>query len=177
MPAVSLAAPRPSSLSGRMDDLEPRLARLSPNGRRPVVVYVHDCPGPGAEDGVWGEALARQGYVVIAPDSRARGGRAPDCAAGEPDALLTRESEIRYALRQVRTAPWVRQSSVFLLGVGQGASVVARGRVGAVTGTVIVGGGDDAPRTSPALRREREGPPGEDDLRAVVDFLQRLTTR
>jgi hypothetical protein len=69
---------------------------------------------------------------VIAPYHRARGGRAQPCRAatlygpGDVEMLATREGEIRYALRQVRTLPWVRQEGVFLLGVGQGA-VVAGG--------------------------------------------------
>jgi hypothetical protein len=91
--------------------------------------------------------------------------------------VLTRESEIRYAVKQARAARWVRQRAVFVLGVGQGATIVARGGVGSVTGAVIIGGNGDPRRVSPALVREREGPPGEEDLAATVDFLQRLTPR
>lgn len=180
VPAAALAPSPPAPLTGRLDALTARLDRLPATSSVPVVVYVHDCAGLGPEVAVWADRLARHGYAVIAPDGFARSGRAPTCAPGDVDALLTREAEIRYALRQVRTQSWVRQHAVFLLGVGHGATIVARGAVGAVTGTVIIGGAGESPRRSPALVREGGGPsnpPSEDDQRAVVDFLQRLTPR
>ena len=180
VPGAALPTPQPAPLSGRLDALSDRLDRLSATASVPVVVYAHDCAGLGPELAVWGDRLARQGYAVIAPDSFARSGRAPTCAPGDVDGLLTRETEIRYAVRQVRTQSWVRQRAVFVLGVGQGATIAARGGVGAVTGTVIIGAAVESRRPSPALVREGSGPsaaPSEDDQRAVVDFLQRLTPR
>jgi len=180
VPGTALPTPQPAPLTGRLDALTARLDRLPATISVPVVVYAHDCAGLGPEAAVWADRLARHGYAVIAPDGFARSGRAPTCAPGDAGALLTRESEIRYALRQVRTQSWVRQRAVFLLGVGQGATIAARGAVGAVMGTVIIGGAGEPPRRSPALVREGRGPsaaPSEDDQRAVIDFLQRLTPR
>jgi dienelactone hydrolase len=171
---ASLPTPTPSPLTGRLDALEALLNRL-PAASVPVVLYAHDCAGLGSDATIWGELLARQGFAVIAPDSFARGGRTPTCAPGDVDTLLTRESEIRYALRQVRTAPWVRQRAVFVLGVGQGATIAARGAVGAVTATVVIGRPVQTPRASPVLVRERSDPATEGDQRAVVEFLQRFT--
>ena len=179
VPGAALPTPQPAPLTGRLDALTARLDRL-PATSVPVVVYAHDCPGLGPEVAVWADRLARHGYAVIAPDGFARSGRAPTCAPSDVDALLMREAEIRYALRQVRTESWVRQRAVFVLGVGQGATIAARGAVGAVTGTVVIGGAGESPRRSPALVREGGGPlstPSEDDQRAVVDFLQRFTPR
>jgi dienelactone hydrolase len=104
-----------------------------PSGARgePVVVYAHGCGGIDDDLRGWAELLTRHGYAVIAPDHRARGNRAPTCGGaafygrGDLDALATREGEIRYALRQVRTLPWVRQDAVFLLGFDHGAVVAA----------------------------------------------------
>ena len=180
VPGPALPTPQPAPLTGRLDELTDRLDRLPATASVPVVVYAHDCAGLGPEVAVWADRLARHGYAVIAPDSFARSGRAPTCAPGDVDALLTREAEIRYALRQVRTQSWVRQRAVFLLGVGQGATIAARGSVGAVMGTVIIGAAGESRRASPALVREGGGPsatPSEDDQHAVVDFLQRLTPR
>jgi dienelactone hydrolase len=180
VPGAALPTPQPVPLTGRLDALTPRLDRLPATSSVPVVVYAHDCNGLGPELAVWADRLARHGYAVIAPDGFARSGRASVCEPGDVDALLTREAEIRYALRQVRAQSWVRQRAVFLLGVGQGATIAARGAVGAVTGTVIIGGAGESRRPSPALVREGGGasaPPSEDDQRAVVDFLQRLTPR
>jgi dienelactone hydrolase len=111
----------------------------------PVVVYAHDCAGVDDDLRRWAEVLTGHGYAVIAPDHRARDGRAPACSAatlyGPADLpeLATRDAELRYALRQVRTLPWVRQRAVFLMGVGQGA-VVAAGYAGPpFTGYVLTG--------------------------------------
>jgi dienelactone hydrolase len=97
----------------------------------PVVVYAHGCGGFDDDLRRWADLLTRQGYAVIAPDHQARGGRLRACSAGtlygpgDVDTLATRDAEIHYALRQVRTLPWVRQAGVFLLGVGQGAVAAA----------------------------------------------------
>lgn len=111
----------------------------------PVVVYAHGCAGIDDDLRRWAALLTGHGYAVIAPDHRAHGGRQPACRAtglyGPADVatLATRDAEIRYALRQVRTLPWVRQSGVFLMGVGQGA-VVAAGYTGpAFTGYIVTG--------------------------------------
>ncbi|HEX2438096.1 MAG TPA: dienelactone hydrolase family protein [Methylomirabilota bacterium] len=177
MPGRSLQPPRPAPLTGRLAALASHIDQLPASSSIPLVIYVHDCTGLGREVDLWGERLVAQGYAVIAPDSFARGGRAPACPPRDLDTVLTRESELRYAVQQARATPWVRQRAVFVLGVGQGATIVARGGVGRVTGAVIIGGSGDPRRVSPALVREREGPPGEEDLAAVVDFLQRLTPR
>ena len=102
----------------------------------PVVIYAHDCAGPDDELRRWADLLTRHGYAVIAPDHRARAGRAPACGGpplygrGDIEMLATREAEIGYAIRQVQTLPWVRRHAVFMLGVGQGA-VVAGGTLAA----------------------------------------------
>jgi len=175
IPGRALQPPRAAPLTGRLAALDAPLDRLGAATSIPLVIYVHDCAGLDREAELWGERLAAQGYATIAPDSLARGGRAPTCPSRDLDAVLTRESEIRYALAQARATRWVRQRAVFVLGVGQGGTIVARGGVGKVTGAVIIRGSGDARRVSPAL--VREGLPGEDDLAAVVDFLQRLTPR
>jgi dienelactone hydrolase len=114
-------------------------------GEVPVVMYAPDCAGLDDDLRRWADLLTGHGYAVIAIDPRARGGRAPACDAAtlysraDLPALATREAEIRYALRQVRTLSWVRQGSVFLLGLGQGA-VVAGGYTGpAFSGYILTG--------------------------------------
>ena len=111
----------------------------------PVVVYAHGCGGIDDDLGRWAELLTGHGYAVVAPEHRAHAGREPACSAtalyGPADVatLATRDAEIRYALRQLRTLPWVRQHGVFLMGVGQGA-VVAAGYMGpAFAGYILTG--------------------------------------
>jgi dienelactone hydrolase len=99
----------------------------------PVVVYAHGCAGLDHDDDLagWAELLTRQGYAVIAPDHRARDGRRPACDTpalyerGDLAMLATREAEVAYALRQIRTLPWARPRAVFLLGFDHGAVVAA----------------------------------------------------
>ncbi|HEX6212266.1 MAG TPA: hypothetical protein VF136_15905 [Methylomirabilota bacterium] len=130
----------------------------------PVVIYAPDCADPDEDLRRWADLLTRHGYAVIAIDSRARDGRAPDCGAttlyapADLQALATREAEIRYALRQVRTLPWVRQSSVFLLGLGRGA-VVAGGYTGpAFSGYILTGWTCTAPHPRGGLATARDRP-------------------
>jgi dienelactone hydrolase len=139
----------------------------------PVVVYAHDCGGLDDELSRWAELLTPPGYAVIAPDHRARGGSPRPCSTtalygpADVEMLAAREAELRYALRQVRRLPWVRQQAVFLLGVGQGAVVAAGLGEPAFAGYVITAwtctspyprGGLATPLTRPvlALRWERD---------------------
>ena len=107
-------------------------------------MYAHGCAGIDEDLRRWAGLLTGHGYAVIAPEHPARG-RGQTCSAttlygpADVQTLATREAEIRYALRQVRTLPWVRQEAVFLLGVGQGA-VVAAGYAGPpFTGYILTG--------------------------------------
>jgi dienelactone hydrolase len=113
-----------------------RIARpAGPTQDIPVVVYAHGCAGLDDDLSRWAALLTRHGYAVIAPDHRARGAGVLACrdrglyGPSDLPALATRDAEIRYALRQVRTLAWVRQDAVFLLGFGQGA-VIAAGHAG-----------------------------------------------
>jgi dienelactone hydrolase len=142
------------------------------------VLYAHDCGGPGAAAAAWGERLSREGYVVIAPDSRARSdGATARCPSSGAAPLATREGEIRYALRQVRLLPWVRQSAVFLLAVGEGATAAARDDTLAVTGSIVVGETAQPARGAPSLQLEGAGVPDEAESRRAIEFLRRLAPR
>jgi len=111
----------------------------------PVVLYAHGCAGLDDDLTRWAELLTARGYAVIAPDHQARLGGATACRAGPlygPDAVSTfvsRDAELRYALRQVRTLPWVRQQAVFLLGFDHG-GVLAAGYTGPPFAGYIVTG-------------------------------------
>ncbi len=108
-------------------------------------MYAPGCAGIDDDLDRWVEVLTRQGYAVIAVDHPARGDRARACGAttlyGPADiqTLATRDAELRYALRQVRTLSWVRQAGVFLLGVGQGAVVVGGYAGPPFTGYILTG--------------------------------------
>jgi hypothetical protein len=118
--------------------------------------------------------------VVIAPDSRARSDGATRRCPSDGGALATRQGEIRYALRQLGTLGWIRQRAVFLLAVGEGAVAAARNERLELTGSIAIGHGVPPTRGAPSLTLERPGPtsaPSDDEQRAVVEFLRRLTPR
>ena len=182
VPGAALPEPRPRPLTGRMAGLTEALDRLPPTASIPVVVYAHDCPGPGPDLAVWADLLVRQGYAVIAPDSRARSdGATSRCTPGDAAMLATRAAEIEYAVLQVSTLSWVRQSAVFLLAVGRGAAAAARTDGRSVTAAVLVGVVEGASRrASPTLVLDdgaASGVPSVDDERQAIDFLRRLTPR
>jgi dienelactone hydrolase len=76
----------------------------------PVVILLHGCAGIGRSLRNWGRVLRDAGYLVIAPDSFARQGRAQWCnprthttpPADRARAQAMRAEEIAYALARVR---------------------------------------------------------------------------
>jgi hypothetical protein len=118
--------------------------------------------------------------VVIAPDSHARSDGATRRCPSDGAALATRQGELRYALRQLRTLGWIRQRAVFLLAVGEGAVAAAREDRLELTGAIAIGDGLPPGRGARSLTLERPAsatPAREDEQRAVVEFLRRLTPR
>jgi dienelactone hydrolase len=137
---------------------------LAGPGGIPLVVYAHGCAGLDDDLRDWAELLTAHGYAVIAPDHRARGGRPPACDTspvyrpGDIDTLVARDAELRYALRQVRTLPWVRQPAVFLLGFDQGAVVAAAYTGPPFTGYIITGWTCTSPHPRGGLATALERP-------------------
>ena len=109
--------------------VENRLEGLPRNTQLPVVLYVHGCTGIGS-DGFF-RALARAGYVVIAPDSMARRYRPlqcdPETRTGGYNRFVYdfRLTEISFALDRLKQLPWVDQNRLYLIGVSEGGVAVA----------------------------------------------------
>jgi hypothetical protein len=177
LPEASLPGPERPPGGATMAALASVLDRLPAATRIPVVLYAHDCGGPGLEAAAWGERLSRAGYAVIAPDSRARSDHATvHCARSDAAVLATRQGEIRYALRQIKTLPWVRHYAVFLLAVGEGAAAAARDDTLELTGSIVIGQAPRPGHAAPLLRLARAAV-AEAEFDAVIEFLRRLTPR
>jgi dienelactone hydrolase len=138
----------------------------------PTVVFMHGCTGIG--NLAFLEDLARQGYVVVAPDSFARRYRPLQCDPKTPRGGRNlfvydfRSAELTYALERLPDLPWVDLDNLFLIGASEGAVTAAlfRGDVfnarviaqWTCTGAPLVAG-IGAPRRTPVLAIVREDDP------------------
>jgi dienelactone hydrolase len=155
-----------------------RLAGLPRQAVLPVILYAHGCTGIG--NGFFFKALARAGYVVIAPDSMARRYRPLQCdpktQTGGYNRFVYdfRLTEISFALDRLKRLSWVDRRKVFLIGVSEGGVAAAlyrgdefRARVIAqwtCTGAPLVQG-IFAPLDEPVLSIVRDADPWYDKSR------------
>ena len=106
------------------DEVQAALARLEARGRAlPVIVYLHGCMGQQTDVWTLGERYARQGYILIAPNSFVRPGRRETCGRSAwpgRGTVLLRDQELRHARAQIEQRPWARQSHVYLMGWSEG---------------------------------------------------------
>jgi dienelactone hydrolase len=109
--------------------MQRRIARLRPGETLPIVIYLHGCTGIGNQPFM--EALARRGYVVVAPDSLARRYRPLQCdpehQRGGYNLFVYdfRSAELTYALQRLAGLPWVDRDNLFLVGNSEGGVVAA----------------------------------------------------
>ncbi|MSP50808.1 MAG: hypothetical protein EXQ91_00190 [Alphaproteobacteria bacterium] len=107
----------------------------------PVIVYLHGCTGFGNFELF--ERLAREGYLVIAPDSFARRFRPLQCdpktQTGGYNLFVYdfRLAEIAYALQRLGDHPWVDRSNIFLMGASEGGVATALYRGDEIRARVI----------------------------------------
>ena len=128
----------------------------------PVIVYLHGCTGQEMDTWNVGQRYAKQGYVVISPDSFDRPNRKPTCGkkAYENDPTMRhRKEELRYTRTKLQDKKWVRQSHVYMMGHSEGAAAVFwasgthfRARIAlSVSCGGVYSGTIRGPRTQPAL--------------------------
>ncbi len=114
----------------------------------PVVIYLHGCTGTANHDSQWGKYIADLGYIVVQPNTLARPNTKvicnPQTHSSEPGiatgkALMFRQQEIRYALKQVQQSTWADTSNIFLMGHSQGGVSTALNKINDFKGLVISG--------------------------------------
>lgn len=154
------------------------LERLGKSARKyPVVVYLHGCTGLGKGEREFGELLAREGFVFVAPDSMARSYRPLQCdpktQTGGRNLFVFdfRMAEIAFALNRLTGQPWVDTGNLFLIGGSEGGVAAAlyrgeefRARVifqWTCHGSPLVNG-IDAPLDEPILAIVNRGDPWYD---------------
>jgi len=174
-----VAAPGSDRLWRGKDLLGPNspIARGSGNPL-PVVLYLHGCTGLGELEIEFGQSLASQGYLFIAPDSFARRYRPLQC---DPDRQTGgfnlfvfdfRMAEISYALEQLGQMPAVDPEHMFLMGGSEGGVAAALYRGDQYSGRIIfqwtctgspLVRGIAAPPDEPVLAIVNQGDPWYDD--------------
>lgn len=109
----------------------------------PVVIYMHGCTGLTGVDRDAIRALARAGYVVIAPDSMARRYRPRQCTSWNKTGGFNlfvfdfRQAEINFALQALFERKWVDWDNIFLVGVSEGGLAAAHHRGSLISARVI----------------------------------------
>ncbi|MEO1194108.1 MAG: dienelactone hydrolase family protein [Pseudomonadota bacterium] len=146
---IFLPAPQHSDGFRRisMETLERSLASREAAGEPalPIVIYAHGCSGHWRATRVTGAALARAGYLVIAPDGFARKTKPQSCDAatvrgGLHRAVLGwRQAEMGYAIKEARSLPGGDEAPVFLMGHSEGGITAATYTGQPVDGRVVEG--------------------------------------
>lgn len=143
----------------------------------PVVVYLHGCTGIADEDRDLMRALAKAGYVVVAPDSMARKFRPLQCSSWYKEGGYNlfvfdfRQAEINFALQQMVASKWADWDNLFLVGVSEGGLAAAHFRGDVFRARVITQWtchgstwvrGIDGPEDTPVLAIVRHDDPWYD---------------
>jgi len=113
----------------------------------PVVIFMHGCGGieSGSENLDWAKLIAKQGLVVIMPDSLARNDRKPSCDPKTrksglfPPVHDMRLEEIKFASDEVRKQPWFDGKNLFLMGFSEGAVAAVRTKLDGFRGVIATG--------------------------------------
>jgi dienelactone hydrolase len=120
---------------------------LSFEKKLPVLIYLHGCTGIyPPHDVAWAKDIAKQGFVVVLPDSMSRNQRISNCDPVKkggtnlfPKAYEYRQQEITYALEQLQKKPWVDQRNIFLMGHSEGGIATALSEHSGLRGLIISG--------------------------------------
>lgn len=148
-----------------------------PERRFPVVIYLHGCTGLKDSDRDVLRAIAKAGFIVVAPDSMARRYRPRQCNPRKRTGGFNlfvydfRQAEINFALQMMADLPWVDRNNLFLVGSSEGglASALYRGsafRARVITKWTCQGSplvrGLSAPPDEPVLAIVRKSDPWYD---------------
>lgn len=135
----------------------------------PVVLYLHGCTGIGELEIEFGQSLANQGYLFIAPDSFARRYRPLQCDPAHQTGGFNlfvfdfRMAEVSYALEQLERSRIADPDKLYLMGGSEGGVAAALYRGDQFSGRVIF----QWTCTGSPLVRGIAAPPGEPVLAIV----------
>ena len=131
--ASTCAAAETVSFPGDGVTVEAELLRPAGSGPYPAVIALHGCDGLFARDGGlsprhedWAERLARQGFLVLMPDSFGSRGLGPPCRVRARAVRPSRErvADALAAKAYLQARADVKASAISLLGWSNGGSTV-----------------------------------------------------
>jgi hypothetical protein len=121
-------------------------SQIATEKKLPVLILMHGCTGITNEELSWGREIARQGFIVVLPDSMARPNRKSNCdprlrGASNvfPLAYQYRQQEITYAIKKIQESPWADTKNFFLMGHSEGGIATAQSDHDVWSGQVISG--------------------------------------
>lgn len=165
------ALPETATVTGKTELFKPSYADeqwtisvkklLKPNIKLPIAIHMHGCGGIDEKDDAYAyrEILLSQGYGVFMPDSFQRPGRVRLCGqGGMHERIALRQSEIVYALKEIRRLMWVDQERLVLMGFSEGGNATDNWYTDDFAGLIILGsacthsgGSPSAPSEVPVL--------------------------
>ena len=159
-----------------MDPKNPAISEIQ--APLPVVLYLHGCTGIGELEIEFGQSLANQGYLFIAPNSFARRYRPLQCDPVHQTGGFNlfvfdfRMAEVSNALEQLKRSRIVDPDHLYLMGGSEGGVVAALYRGDQFSGRVIfqwtctgspLVRGIAAPHGEPVLAIVNQGDPWYDE--------------
>lgn len=124
-----------------------KLNKVKLDKQYPVAIYLHGCGGidSNSDNYYWAKLIAKEGVLVVMPDSLARNDRKPSCDPKNrrgglfPPVHGMRLEEIEFASDEVRKQPWFDGKNLFLMGFSEGAVAAVRTRLGGFRGVIATG--------------------------------------
>ena len=109
-------------------------------GKLPTVIYSHGFGGTNENGRIYGEALAKKGYVVYSFDFCGGGNNSKSDLTPKEMSIFTEKTDLNAVIDNIKAQPYVDSNNIFLLGASQGgmvSSLVAADRVEEIKGLLL----------------------------------------
>lgn len=113
---------------------------LKIQGKMPTVIYSHGFGGSNENGKIYGESLAKKGYVVYCFDFCGGGNNSKSDLTSKEMSIFTEKTDLEAVIETVKAQPYVDSDNIFLLGASQGGMVsalVAADKVDEIKGLML----------------------------------------
>lgn len=108
--------------------------------KMPTVIYSHGFGGSNENGRIYGEALAKKGYVVYSFDFCGGGNSSKSDLTPKEMSIFTEKTDLEAVIETIKDQPYVDTDNLFLLGASQGGMVsalVAADKVDEIKGLML----------------------------------------